>query len=781
MSGSLEGVRIIDLSRGMAGALTSLLLAEQGAEVIKVEPPGGDPFREVDAGWFIWNRSKRSIILDLEKSPDRDHLRSMLEHSDVMLETFAPGVLARWQLDYESLKDSLPHLVYCSLTAYGQDHPWRDRAAIDALVAARTGLNYEQLGHRPGPVFIYYALPSYGAAFTAAMGICAALYARLHSGRGQWIDTSLHDGVILMTGLIWQWCDNPPPAFAERMDNLRPYRPFLYECGDGLWLHRMQSSKGNVQVIAKLLGIDPPAPAVPGQLRGMPAAKERERFFGDEIRVFKSRPRAEWIELLREHDVPVEAVSVTEEAFAREQTRVNGMVAELDDPERGRVTQIGVPIRFSKSPGSIKGPAPRPGQDTRDVLALSSQPGRAPHIPPKAINPRRLRYPLDGVVVLDFGLFFAGPYGPMALADLGARVIKVEQVQGEPNRAPSQVFMGSQRGKEDLAVDLKRPEGLEIVHRLVARTDVVHHNQRPGVAERLKIDYETLRKIKPDLVYCQDPAYGVRGPLAWSGGYDQLFQAMCGIELMGAGEGNDPIWLRFGFVDTGAALLSALGILMGLYHRDRTGEGQYIDTSLLNAGMWFNSDAFVSDRDGIRARPTLDKNQTGLAAGYRIYETRDGWICVAALFEDEWQMLCDVLGKSELGRDPRFKLHQGRIDHRAELAIILEPIFKRKTAQEWFSELDSAGVPCEVCNDHYWRKFLLDDWSLKSGRVVEYFQKEVGGNLRIFGTTIRFSATPQVIQGPPPLLGEHTGKILTELGYSGHEQEELKAKGVVNW
>lgn len=776
MAGSLESVPIVDLSQGMAGGLTSLLLAEQGADVIKVEPSGGDPYREIDAGWFIWNRSKRSIILDLENRSDRDNLLSLLKQSDVLLETFAPGTLAKWQLDYEHLKDRVPHLVYCSLTAYGQDHPWRDRPAIDALVGARTGLIYEQLGNRPGPIFIYYALPSYGAAFAASMAICAALRVRSHTSQGQWIDTSLYDGVMLMTGLIWQWCDNPNPnpTWKERATSLRPYRPFLYQCADGLWFHRMITAKGNLDAIAKLLGIKPPT----GPARAMPSPEERTRFFNDEIKAYKKRPRAEWIKLLRDIDVPVEVVTPTEEAFGREQTRANGLVAEIADPRRGRVTQIGLPIRFSKSPGAIKSLAPRAGEHTAGVLREIEMPRGAP---PKALKPRQLRYPLDGVTVLDFGVFFAGPYGPMALADLGARVIKVEPTTGEANRQPTQVFMGSQRGKQDLAVDLKRLEGLEIVHRLVARTDVVHHNQRPGVAERLKIDYETLRKIKPDLIYCHSPAYGVLGPEAHMGGYDQLFQAMCGIEVMGAGEDNDPIWMRFGHVDTGGGLLSACGAIMGLYHRDVTGEGQFIDTSLLNSGMWFNSDAFIAERSSVRKRPTLDHNQTGLSASCRLYETKRGWICVAALFKEDWQALCEVLEKPELGRDPRYFQNNDRIDNRAYLGELLEPIFKTKTAEEWFTRLDSACVPCEICHQDYWREFLLDEWALKTGRVVEYLQKDMNGKIRIFGTISRFSATPQVIQGPPPLLGEHTRQILAELGYGNAEQEMLKAKGVVTW
>jgi crotonobetainyl-CoA:carnitine CoA-transferase CaiB-like acyl-CoA transferase len=362
-------------------------------------------------------------------------------------------------------------------------------------------------------------------------------------------------------------------------------------------------------------------------------------------------------------------------------------------------------------------------------------------------------------------------------------VIKIERPQGDRMRTPVPFppFMACQRGKQDLAVDLKHPEGLKIFYRLVERADVIHHNQRPGVAERLKVDYETLRAIKPDIIYTHSAAYGTRGPDAMMGGYDQLFAAMCGMEHMGGGEGNPPVWNRLGTVDAGGATLSAIATVMAVYHRDHTGEGQFVDGSLLNAGLWYNSDAFVSDQPDVRRRPTLDRNQTGISAGYRMYETASGWICVAALFEPEWKSFCAAVGRPELAREPRYGSHFGRIDYRDELAAILEPIFKTRTADEWFERLDRAGVPCEVSNQGYWRKFLQDEWCLKSGRVVEYHQGDLFGNLRQFGKTIRLSETPQVIQGAPPRIGEDTQKILTELGYDAAQQEAWKANRIVTW
>jgi crotonobetainyl-CoA:carnitine CoA-transferase CaiB-like acyl-CoA transferase len=778
MAGILDGIRIIDASQGLAGALVTLLMAEQGADVIKVEPPGGDPIRQIEPGFFVWYRSKRSITLDLENAAERARLRQLLERADVLLESAAPADSSRLELDYAAFKAPFPHLIHCKISAYGMDHPWRDRPAIEALVAARTGIYHHQAGiRRDGPTFMYCPYANYGAAFTALLGICGALRVRLHSGRGQFIDTSLMDGVAFFTNMLWQWSEMPMPEYNHFLDHTIPYPVWLYECGDGKWLHHMRTDKGDMYALARVLGI--PKPSHTTWLTD----SERWKFNDQVIAAFKSRPRDEWIPLLRAADIPVEAVMPAESAFDREQTKVNGMVAVVDDPQRGKVTQIGIPIRFTKTSSAIKGAAPSPGQHTDEVMRqVGSESAR-----PLKSAVRRLgrdpRYPLDGITLLDCGEYLAGPFGPMALADLGARVIKIERPKGDRMRTavPFPPFMACQRGKQDLAVDLKEPEGLEVFYRLVERADAIHHNQRPGVAERLKIDYETLRQIKPDIVYTHSAAYGTRGPDAMMGGYDQLFAAMCGMEYMGGGDGNPPVWNRLGTVDAGGATLSAIATVMAIYHRDLTGEGQFVDGSLLNAGLWYNSDAFVTANQQVRRRPTLDRNQTGISAGYRMYETSAGWICVVALFEPQWRALCDTLGRPELARDPRYSSHHGRIDNRDELGAILEPIFKTRTASEWFERLDRAGVPCEISNEGYWRKFLQDEWCLKSERVVEYYQGDLFGKLRQFGKTIRLSQTPQFIQGPPPRIGEDTRKLLTELGYGNQEQEALKAKGIVTW
>ena len=571
MAGILEGIRIVDLSQGLAGALVTLLFAEQGADVIKVEPPGGDPTREIEAGFFIWNRSKRGVTLDLGSAADRARLRQLLERADVLVESFTAAESSRYELDYNQLKSPFPHLIHCKISGYGMDHPWRDRPAIEALVAARTGLYHHQAGiRRDGPTFMYCPYASYGASFTAALGICGALRARLHTGRGQFVDTSLMDGVAFFTNMLWQWSEMPAPEFNYFIDRTVPYPVWLYECSDGLWLHHMRTDKGNIFALAKVLGITLPPDAM------WMTDAERWKFNDKVIAAFQTRPREEWIKRLREVDIPVEAVMPAESAFAREQTRVNGMVHVQSDPERGAVTQIGIPIRFSRTSGAIRGPAPRPGQHNDEVMreagthaarAAASDGGRG--APQSPLSARRyhgagLRRVSGGSIRADGA---GGPGRPRHQNRTAARGSDADSGAVSAVHGLSAREAGPRHGPEAS----RGTQNLLQAGRPCRRGASQPASRRRRAAEdRLS---ETLRAIKPDLIYTHSAAYGTHGPDALMGGYDQLFAAMCGMEHMGGGDGNAPIWNRLGTVDAGGATLSAIATVMAVYHRDRTGDG----------------------------------------------------------------------------------------------------------------------------------------------------------------------------------------------------------------
>jgi crotonobetainyl-CoA:carnitine CoA-transferase CaiB-like acyl-CoA transferase len=389
---------------------------------------------------------------------------------------------------------------------------------------------------------------------------------------------------------------------------------------------------------------------------------------------------------------------------------------------------------------------------------------------------------LEGVRLIDFGQYLAGPFGPMVVGDLGADVIKVEPVAGDGMRMAGGPFFGCQRGKRSIALDLKQPRGLEIALQLVERADIVHHNMTAGVAVRLGIGYEDCKRVKPEIVYCNTWAYGLEGPLAHFGGLDPLYQASAGLEYEEGPvrEGNPPSYLRFGMTDTANAMLSVVGCLAALYHQRVSGEGQDLWTSLLDGGSMFASDAMLVDGQAV-PRPRLDKAQTGTDALYRLYETQEGWIQIAALEDAHWEALCGALGAPDLASDARFATRAARTENRRQLESLLEPRFAARTAMVWTHILDGASVPNEIAIEAKGgERVLFDADNERLGLVAEY-DHALLGRMRQFGTLIDFSETPGLIHGPPPVVGEHTVEILEWLGFSSADMDELKDQRVVYW
>jgi len=371
--------------------------------------------------------------------------------------------------------------------------------------------------------------------------------------------------------------------------------------------------------------------------------------------------------------------------------------------------------------------------------------------------------PLAGMRLIDFGQYLAGPFGPMILGDLGMEIIKVEPVAGDGMRMAGTPFFGCQRGKRDIALNVKDPRGLELALALVATADAVHHNMTKGTAARLGIDYEACKQAKPDVVYCNTYAYGLEGPMSHFGGLDPLYQASAGLEheAGATNHGHDPLYYRYGMCDTSNAMLSVVGVLAALFHQRRTGEGQELWTSLMDGGTVFSSDTLL-DSDGTPAvRPKLDAQQRGFDARYRLYETNDGWIQVCAVTDDDWAALLATTGATdETG---------------------LEQAFMTKTAFMWSRTLDDAGVPNEVAVEvRNGEAVLFDADNVRLGLTAEY-EHPIMGLMRQFGNTIDFSETPGEPKGPPPRVGENTREILEELGVPAGEHDELKAAGIVYW
>ncbi|HET9731485.1 MAG TPA: CoA transferase [Acidimicrobiales bacterium] len=390
--------------------------------------------------------------------------------------------------------------------------------------------------------------------------------------------------------------------------------------------------------------------------------------------------------------------------------------------------------------------------------------------------------PLEGIRVVDFGQFLAGPFAPMLLADLGADVIKVEPTSGDKMRmgVPGS-FMGCQRGKRGVGLDLKHPDGLRIALELVATADVVHHNMTLGTADRLGVGYQHCRSVRADIIYCNTYMYGATGPLAHLGGLDPLGQAACGIEWEQGpvAAGNPPLWYRYGHGDAAAAMSSVIAVLMALFHRGRGGGGQSMWASLFHGSMLYTADSWLGPDGTPTDRPVLDREQLGLAALYRLYETQDGWLQLAAVRPDDWPALCRVVGLEDLVDDQRFATPAARQTHRDELTALLSRAFMGDLAVNWRRALAAAGVPAEVSVDTMDGETILFDAELERlGLITEYVHPLLG-RVRQFGNLITFSETPGSQIRATPMLGQHSDEVLGELGYDRAAVDDLVSRGVV--
>jgi crotonobetainyl-CoA:carnitine CoA-transferase CaiB-like acyl-CoA transferase len=361
---ALDGIRILDLSGGIAGPLGVLQLAEHGADVIKVEPPGGRADRGSPAS-RVYNRSRRSVTLDL-KDPEGVRLfHELCGTADVLVEAFASGTMARLGLDYASLRDEFPRLVYCSVPAWPSGSRYEHRPGYEALVQARTGQHWENPSFRPGPVFLHSPVASFGAMLLVPVAIMAALVARERTGRGQHVEVSLLQGVLSLTTQNWNVTDRGQFLLDKAYPSV--HQRSVYECADGAWIHAATiSGVQPTRSEASILGLEEEVSFA--ELFSM-SAEERAGYEAKRRAAFLARDRDELVADLHAAGHGAEPIVAPHERFEHPQLRVTGSVVETDDPEVGPMTQVGVTLFLDGTPGEVKGPQPLAGAHTGEVLA----------------------------------------------------------------------------------------------------------------------------------------------------------------------------------------------------------------------------------------------------------------------------------------------------------------------------------------------------------------------------------------------------------------------------
>ena len=822
--GFLSDIRVLELA-DEKGEFCGKLLAGAGADVIKVEPPEGNATRRIgpfyqdvedpEQSLYFWhyNFGKRGVALDVTTEEGRESLRSLVARSDVLLESHPPGYLDGLGLGYDALKEINPGLVMTSITPFGQTGPYRDWKASDLVHLAMGGVMM-LTGYDPTPEGEYDTPPvapqmwhsSHIVGSQTYSAIVAALLYRERTGQGQHIDASIHRAINCNTGTdIASWLSNHLPT------------------------KRQTARYGSSQMVPETLAMTKDG-------------RHLLAFISSEFRL--GREHRQWIEMLDKHDMAddltdpkyqeleyvvrpdvsrhIHAVArrwVSGYKFDREVWReaqgrrlhwapVRKPEENLDDPhwrERRTFTDgyhedlsrsftyTGAPWLSEECPWRTGPRAPRLGEHTNDVLGETAV-RPAPKAPSPAIpGPRKttgeLPFAIDQVRILDLAWVVAGAAGPRILVALGAEDIRVEwKGRLDSMRTPggAGVFADVNPGKRSIGLNLGTPKGIELLQELVRVCDIVVENFTARTLENFGITYDVLRKANPSIIYVQQPGFGKRGMYT-----DFLSSAPVGEAFTGLTEQSGfpvpypPAGWGYLYLDWSASYYCAMGMLSALYHRAKTGRGQYIDGSLAEPGLYLTGTAILdSQANGGSWERIGNSSPYKPAAPHGAYRClgEDRWIAIAVFTDEEWKGLASVLGDPAWTRDPKFATPSSRMQHTPELDTLLDNETQRWDPFELMLSLQAAEVPAGVCQTSEDR-IERDPQLQHDGFLASLMSKDVGSRpIRPF--PIRLSETPTrpggiLDRGFPSYAEDNDHVYGTLLGIPESERQALAEQDVI--
>ena len=822
MPGACAGLRVLELSRGAAGSLAAMVLADFGAEVIRVEPPDGDP-RWGEPAALLLHRGKKSITLDLTSPDGRGEIRRLIPGIDVVIHGLDPREAEDAEIGCDALTALNPALVYCSITGWGDAGPFVDVVPDDALVMAKAGIfrdqpGWEQDGKRP----IYRSAkdPTYFSAMLAVQGVLAALRARDLTGRGQRVDTNMLQALTCRQNPQVRWLlregEELPPDGAktktvpDAVNPLAHHRDprdvtpigMLVPCADGRWIMHSLSEPHFFPAWINVIGFDWiwEDERFKGAPHQFPDTETKDELLALLEKRMAEKTSTEWIELyLANGNVCADVIQTTQDALRHPQVVATNITVELDDPRVGRVLQVGPLAKISGAPAEVRTAAPTPGEHTDEVRASDVVP-----VATSGATSAKLAGPLDGITIVEAAYYYATPFATALLAELGARIIKIEPPYGDPYRLLARSSTGdpltnlgqnnmvrAMQGKESIALDLKDERGKKIVRELVAKADLFVHSFRGSVPKALGIDEEALRALNPKLVYHYASAYGSSGPYARQPAIDPVVAAFTGQTAHQTGEGNPP--LRESGADPVGAAGHAAAMMLGLFAQHRTGEGQNVESAMIVSNLYLNFEDALS-YEGKPPRAPVDRRQLGEDAAHRVFETAPvesdanlaphenpdpRWVCLAAPSDDEFARFCTVADREDLANDAKFATAAARVQHRAELETVLEEVFRARMAFDWESSLLAAGVGCVRADAMSHFAFLYEDSQAKAiEMMVRAEHPAFGGTYWRYAPVIAFSDTPSLAPTYCD-FGEHTESLLRELGYDDEEITRLRDDKVV--
>jgi crotonobetainyl-CoA:carnitine CoA-transferase CaiB-like acyl-CoA transferase len=805
----LEGLRVVDIASTEGGARVTQFLADQGATVEMIEKPGGSPLRQL-AGWPSLGRGKRSRVMDISTKQGMAGLVDLISTSDVLVHAMRPAAVDALGLNYSALTEANPRIVVASITGFGRLGPFSGLKGYEGIVMAKLGVyqGFERATRRAGQTFVPVPYASYCVSQTAIQGILAALLERERSGLGQQVEANMAQAIATMD--CWMWflrvlSDRYPGAYTQVGAYDEDGNPNAHQVltllvaatSDNRWLQFAQLQPHLFAAFLRALDMDDLMEEAGWS--GLPIYESKEKrtaVWERMLDAVASCSLAEWYEKFdRDRDVFAELFRSGTEVLDHPALCETGWVVRTEDPSIGPMRQLGRMVRVA---GEDWVPAPSPPLGGGRAPA-GAEAGSGWQATNEAVRPVRAA-PLDGITILDLCVWYAAPYATTLLTDLGARVIHVEPLVGDPIRMaagfPEAGGLKVMQGKESIAVDLSTPEGRDIVHELAKGSSAVLQGFRAGVAEKLGLDFQSLRALNPNLVYVDATGYGVGGPYADRPSYAPSIADAAGLTMANVEQhlGSEPAVSvaarkeRAVRLSAGASApainadgLSALGsssaLLLGLLSAAR-GHAPQLETTMLSTTASVNFEALIEGAGVAPSRP--DSELLGLNALYRLYESLDGWIFLAVLKEREWDDLAKILEPYiSLRDDPRFTNPAARVVNDSELAQLLATVFRTRRGAEWEGDMSQRDVACVVSSKDSTEGMLMSgEVGGASGYVAEVTHPLLDEHPRL-APVIRFSRSETRVR-PACLAGQHTEAILRELGMDADRIADLQERHIVS-
>jgi crotonobetainyl-CoA:carnitine CoA-transferase CaiB-like acyl-CoA transferase len=804
----LSPYRVLDLTDEGA-MICGQILADLGADVVLVEPPGGSrarrigPFAddqpEANRSLNFWslNRNKRGITIDLETGAGREDLLQLVKSSDILVESFAPGHLDRLRLDYDALAEINPGLIMVSITPFGRLGPKANWAATDLTVTAASGVLFMTGDEDRPPVYVSIPQAYLNAGAEAAVGALIALCARERDGLGQHVDVSAQTAMMMTTGfmvLAHGWNDHPAERVGGglKLGHLR--LRFIYPCKDGhvniTFLFGAvfgQPTRRLFEWICEDGFCDEATRDKDWSayglhlMTGQEPMEELARCTDCIERFTLSHTKAELAEEAFRRRVLLVPISNTKDLLHSEQLKAREYWTEIEHPElRQSVIYPGPFAKFSQTPIRYRRRPPLLGEHTHEILDELRPPPARLDVRREVTSPRAL----EGLKVLDFTWVYAGPASMRYLADYGATVIRIESVKkidavrtvgpykdGHAGIDRSAIYCNLNISKYGLSLNLSASEAREVAIRLVKWADVVTENFSPKAMRAWAMDYESLRKIKPDLIMLSTCLNGQTGPQAMLAGYGTMGASLAGFGEITGWPDRAPDAPYSAYTDFTSPKFIAAALLAAVDHKRRTGRGQYIDLSQVEAPVHLLGravlDYTVNGRVQTRAGNALrEYAPTGVypCAG------RDRWVALAAPTDEVWRALCKT-SEGGWAEDHRFATALGRLEHRAALDEAIGAWTAGLEPGVLEELLQGVGVPVHRVSTSV---DVFADPQLKARGHIIYLDHPRLGPTPIETSRMRFSRTPATAASPAPEIGQHNDHVLRELlGLSDEEITEL--------